>query len=64
MLLVAIPLIFLFLIILYTSKGLIPMPVALISLVLMIFFTIYIIRKQQRNMDLEDSLSEECDNYV
>ena len=73
MLLVAIPLFFIVLVIFYATKGLVPLPVASISVVLIVFFAVYIIRKQhssyflsdlKRMVTQEEMPEEECDQYV
>jgi len=72
MLLVAIPLFFIVLVIFYATKGLVPLPVASISVVLIVFFAVYIIRKQHssyflsdlKRMIQEEIPEEECYQYV
>ena len=70
----AIPLIFIILVIFYATKGLVPLPIAAISVLLIILFSILVIRKKYSTMYLSDLSrivtteeivpEEECDSYV
>ena len=71
---VIIPLIFIILVIFYATKGLVPLPIAAISVLLIILFSIQVIRKQYSALYMSDLTrlvtteeivpEEECDPYV
>ena len=72
--LLAIPLCFIMLVIFYATKGLVPFPLAAISILLIILFSILVIRKKYSTMYMSDLSrivtteeivpEEECDSYV